>query len=193
MIKLAYRCQVKIVGAQQYPIPYRMLLMAIVAVKVPLLVLLRLPKVLPGSLNQGLQVQDRVPSPSMAASLHHHIQSCTGQQFNDQLCGHLPSSCSQQALTYWSHVAHRVQLPVASLQIPVSNVGLTRALGLLTCTIVDMVQRAYTAPLSTGVERTAMGCATIAKEKHSKVIQLKIWKEECGNSWYGLGWLTMYL
>ena len=51
-----------------------MLLVPVMTVKVPLLVLLRLQQVSPGSLKQVLDVQDKVSSPSMATSLDHHIQ-----------------------------------------------------------------------------------------------------------------------
>ena len=51
-----------------------MLLVPVMAVKVPLLVLLRLQQVSLGSLKQVLYVQDKVSSSSMATSLDHHIQ-----------------------------------------------------------------------------------------------------------------------
>ena len=51
-----------------------MLLVPVMAVKVPLLVLLCLQQVSLGSLKQILDVQDKVSSPSMATSLDYHIQ-----------------------------------------------------------------------------------------------------------------------
>ena len=60
--------------AQQNSVPNLMLLVPVMTVKVPLLVLLRLQQVSPGSLNQVLDVQDKVSSFSMATSLDHHIQ-----------------------------------------------------------------------------------------------------------------------
>ena len=69
-----YSCQMQIASAQQYPVPNFMLLVPVMAVKVPLLVLLHLQQVSLGSLKQVLDVQDEVSSPSMATSLDHHLQ-----------------------------------------------------------------------------------------------------------------------
>ena len=51
-----------------------MLLVPVMAVKVPLLVFLCLQQVSLGSLKQILDVKDKVFSPSMATSLDHHIK-----------------------------------------------------------------------------------------------------------------------
>ena len=51
-----------------------MLLVPVMAVKVPFLVLLSLQQVSLGSLKQVLDVKDEASSPSMATSLDHHIQ-----------------------------------------------------------------------------------------------------------------------
>ena len=59
---------------QQHPIPNLVLLVPVMAIKVPLLVLLCLQQVSLGSLEQILDVQDKVSSPSMATNLDHHIQ-----------------------------------------------------------------------------------------------------------------------
>ena len=64
----------QVAGAQQHPIPNLMLLVPVMAVKVPLLVLLCLQQVSLGSLKQVLNVKDKVFSPSMATSLDHHIK-----------------------------------------------------------------------------------------------------------------------
>ena len=64
----------QVASAQQHPVPNLMLLVPVMAVKVPLLVLLRLQQVSLGSLKQVLNVKDKVFSPSMATSLDHHIQ-----------------------------------------------------------------------------------------------------------------------
>ena len=64
----------QVASAQQYPIPNLMLLVPVMAVKVPLLVLVCLQQVGLGSLKQVLNVQDKVSSPSMATSLDQHIQ-----------------------------------------------------------------------------------------------------------------------
>ena len=60
--------------AQQHPVPKLMLLVPVMAIKVPFLVLLCLQQVSLGSLKQVLDVKDKVSSPSMATSLDHHIQ-----------------------------------------------------------------------------------------------------------------------
>ena len=64
----------QVAGAQQHPVPNLMLLVPVMAVKVPLLVLLCLQQVSLGSLKQILDVQDKVSSPSIATSLDHHVQ-----------------------------------------------------------------------------------------------------------------------
>ena len=64
----------QVAGAQQHPVPNLMLLVPMMAVKVPLLVLLCLQQVSLGSLKQVLDVKDKVFSPSMATSLDHHIK-----------------------------------------------------------------------------------------------------------------------
>ena len=73
LTKLTYSCKMQVAGAQQHPIPNLMLLVPVMAVKVPLLVL-RLQQVSLGSLKQVLDVKDKVSSPSMATILDHHIQ-----------------------------------------------------------------------------------------------------------------------
>ena len=74
LTKLMYSCKMQVAGAQQHPIPNLMLLVPVMAVKVPFLVLQRLQQVSLGSLKQVLDVQDKVSSPSMATSLDHHIK-----------------------------------------------------------------------------------------------------------------------
>ena len=69
-----YSCQMQISGAQQYPVPNFMLLVPVMAVKVPLLVLLLLEQVSLGSLKLVLDVQDEVSSPSMATTLDYRLQ-----------------------------------------------------------------------------------------------------------------------
>ena len=64
----------QVAGVQQHPVPNLMLLVPVMAVKVPLVVLLRLQQVSLGSLKQVLYVQDKVSGPNMATSLDHHIQ-----------------------------------------------------------------------------------------------------------------------
>ena len=64
----------QVASAQQHLVPNLMLLVPVMAVKVPLLVLLCLQQVSLGSLKQVLDVQDKVPSPSMATSLDYYIQ-----------------------------------------------------------------------------------------------------------------------
>ena len=61
-------------GAQQHPVPNLMLLVPVMAVKVPLLVLLCLQQVSLGSLKQVLDAKNKVFCPRMATSLDHHIQ-----------------------------------------------------------------------------------------------------------------------
>ena len=61
-------------GAQQHPVPNLMLLVPVMAVKVPFLVLLCLQQVSLGSLKQVLDVKDKVFSPSMATSVDHDIK-----------------------------------------------------------------------------------------------------------------------
>ena len=73
LMKFTYSCKMQVAGAQQHPIPNLMLLVPVMAVKVPFLVLLCLQQVSLGSLKQVLYVQDKVSSPSMAISLDHHI------------------------------------------------------------------------------------------------------------------------
>ena len=73
LTKLTYSCKIQIAGAQQHPVPNLMLLVPVMMVKVPFLVLLHLQQVSLGSLKQVLDVQDKVPGPSMATSLDHHI------------------------------------------------------------------------------------------------------------------------
>ena len=73
-MKLTYSCKMQVAGAQQYPIPNLMLLVPVMAVKVPLVVLLCLQQVSLGSLKQVLDVQKKVSSPRMATSLDRHIQ-----------------------------------------------------------------------------------------------------------------------
>ena len=51
-----------------------MLLVPVMAIKVPLLVLLCRQQVSLGSMKQVLDVKGKVFSPSMAANLDHHIQ-----------------------------------------------------------------------------------------------------------------------
>ena len=74
LMKLTYSRQMQATGAQQHPVPNFMLLVPVMTVKIPLLALLRLQHVSLGSLKQVLDMQDEVPSPSMATSLDHHIQ-----------------------------------------------------------------------------------------------------------------------
>ena len=74
LTKLTYSCKMLVAGAQQHPIPNLMLLVPVMAVKVPFLVLLCLQQVSLGSLKQVLDVKDKVFSPSMATSLDHHIK-----------------------------------------------------------------------------------------------------------------------
>ena len=64
----------QVASVRQHPIPNLVLLVPVMAVKVPFLVLLCLQQVSLGSLKQVLDVQDEVSSPSMATSLDHHIQ-----------------------------------------------------------------------------------------------------------------------
>ena len=64
----------QVAGAQQHPVPNLMLLVPVMAVKVPLLVLLCLQQVSLGSLKQVLDVKYKVFSLSMATSLDHHIK-----------------------------------------------------------------------------------------------------------------------
>ena len=73
-MKLTYSCQMQVAGAQQHQFPNLMLLMPVMAIKVPLLVLLCLQQVSLCSLKQALDMEDKVSSPSMATSLDHHIQ-----------------------------------------------------------------------------------------------------------------------
>ena len=73
LMKLMYSCQMQVAGPQQHPVPNLMILVPVMMVKVPLLVLLRLQQLSLGSLKQVLDVQDKVPGPSMATSLDHHI------------------------------------------------------------------------------------------------------------------------
>ena len=63
----------QVAGAQQHQVPNLVLLVPVMAVKVPLLVRLCLQQVSLGSLKQVLYVQDKVFSPSMATNLDHHI------------------------------------------------------------------------------------------------------------------------
>ena len=71
---LTYSCKMQVAGTQQHPVPNLMLMVPVMAVKIPLLVLLCLQQVSLGSLKQVLYVQDKVFSPSTATSLDHHIQ-----------------------------------------------------------------------------------------------------------------------
>ena len=64
----------QVTSVQQHPVPNLVLLVPVMAIKVPLLVLLCLQQVSLGSLKQVLDVKDKVFSPSMATSLDHHIQ-----------------------------------------------------------------------------------------------------------------------
>ena len=64
----------QVAGAQQHQVPNLMILVPVMAVKLPLMVLLRLQQVSLGSVKQVLDVQDKVLSPSVATSLDHHIQ-----------------------------------------------------------------------------------------------------------------------
>ena len=74
LTKLTYSRQMQVTSAQQHPVSNLMLLVPVMAIKVPLLVLLCLQQVSLGSLKQVLDMQDKVSSPSMATSLDHHIQ-----------------------------------------------------------------------------------------------------------------------
>ena len=74
MTKLMYSCQVQVTSAQQHPVPNLVLLVPVMAIKVPLLVLLSLQQVSLGSLKQVLHMQDKAFSLSMATSLDHHVQ-----------------------------------------------------------------------------------------------------------------------
>ena len=74
LIKIMYSHQMQVTSVEQHPVPKLMLLVPVMAVKVPFLVLLCLQQVSFGSLKQVLDVQDKVSSPSMATSLDHHIQ-----------------------------------------------------------------------------------------------------------------------
>ena len=74
LTKLTYSCKMQVAGAQQHLIPNLMLLVPMMAVKVPLLVLLCLQQVSLGSIKQVLDVEDKISSPSMATNLDHHIQ-----------------------------------------------------------------------------------------------------------------------
>ena len=74
MTKLTYSCQMQIASGQQHPIPNLVLLVPVMAVKVPFLVLICLQQVSLGSLKQVLDMKDKVSSPSMATSLDYHIQ-----------------------------------------------------------------------------------------------------------------------
>ena len=74
LTKLMYSRLMQVAGIQQHPIPNLVLLVPVMAIKVPLLVLLSLQQVTLGSLKQVLDMQDKVSSPSMATSLNHHIQ-----------------------------------------------------------------------------------------------------------------------
>ena len=64
----------EVASVQQHSVPNLVLLVPVMAVRVPFLVLLCLQQVSLGSLKQVLDVQDEVSSPSMATSLDHHIQ-----------------------------------------------------------------------------------------------------------------------
>ena len=64
----------QVARAQQHPIPNLVLLVPVMMIKVPLLVLLCLQQVSPGSLEQILDVQYKVSSHIMATSLDHHIE-----------------------------------------------------------------------------------------------------------------------
>ena len=68
LMKLTYSCKMQVAGAQQYPVPNLMLVVPVMAVKVPLLVLLCLQQVSFGPLKQVLDVKDKVFSPRMATS-----------------------------------------------------------------------------------------------------------------------------
>ena len=64
----------QVARVQQHPIPNLVLLVPVMAVEVPLLVLLGLQQVSLGSLEQILDVQDKISSPSVATSRYHHIE-----------------------------------------------------------------------------------------------------------------------
>ena len=74
LTKFMYSCNMQVSGAQQHPVSNLMLLVPVMAVKVPLLILLCLQQVSLGPLKQVLDMQDKTSCPSMVTSLDHHIQ-----------------------------------------------------------------------------------------------------------------------
>ena len=74
LAQLPNSCQMQVSCTQQHPVPNSMLLMPVVAIIVRFLVLYRFLYVIPSTYKQILHVLHKVPSTSMATSLHHHIQ-----------------------------------------------------------------------------------------------------------------------
>ena len=74
LTRIVYSCQMGVAGAQQHPSPNFIVLVPVMAVKIPLLVLLCLQQVSLCPLKQVLDMQDKVPCLIMAARLDHHIQ-----------------------------------------------------------------------------------------------------------------------
>ena len=89
-----------------------MLLGPVMAVKVPLLVLLRLQQVSLGSLKQVLDMQDKVSRPSVATSLNHHIQLLAWQLPNGKVYGNLPSTLSNGRIDSKLNISQQLTPPI---------------------------------------------------------------------------------